>query len=382
MIPCQRHVFDMPDDVAYFNCAYMAPTLKAVRDAAGGALERTSRPWQIAAADFFAPAERARELFAQLIHARADDIAIIPSASYGISTAARNLRLGKGQAILVLDEEFPSNVYPWHALARRDGGEIVVVRRPADGDWTAAVLAAIDDRIAIAALSHCHWTDGALVDLERVSPALQRVGARLVVDATQSLGAMPLDVARVKVDYLSCAAYKWLLGPYSIGFLYAAEQHHGAEPLEYNWITREQSENFNGLVDYRDGYQPGARRFDMGERASFMLLPMASAALHQLLAWTPEATAATLSEITGRIARGAAELGLAVAPAHLRAGHLMGVRFPSGAPAGFLEQLQARKVFVSLRGGSVRIAPHLFTRPEDVDRLLDALRVAVLGRSR
>jgi selenocysteine lyase/cysteine desulfurase len=376
MIPCQRHVFDMPDDVAYFNCAYMAPMLKAVRDAAGGALAQTSRPWQVSAADFFAPAERARELFARLIHARPDDVAIIPSASYGISTAARNLMLGKGRAILLLDEEFPSNVYPWHALARREGGEIVVVRRPADGDWTSAIVAAIDDRIAIAALSHCHWTDGGLVDLERVSAALQRVGARLVLDATQSLGAMPLDVTRVKVDYLSCAAYKWLLGPYSIGFLYASEEHHGAEPLDYNWITREQSENFNGLVDYRDRYQPGARRFDMGERASFMLLPMATAALHQLLAWTPEATAATLSQITGRIAREAAELGLAVAPAHLRAPHLVGVRFGSGAPAGLLEQLKARKVFVSLRGGTVRIAPHLFIRPDDVDRLLDGLRAA------
>ncbi len=377
MIPCQRHLFDMPDDVAYFNCAYMGPMLKAVRDAAGGALDHVSRPWQVTAPDFFAPAERARALFAQLIHARPDDIAIIPAASYGISTAANNLRIGRGQAILTLEEEFPSNVYPWHALARRDGGDIVVVRRPADGDWTAAILGALDDRIAIAALPNCHWTDGGLVDLERVSAALQRIGARLVLDATQSLGAMPLDVTRVKIDYLSCAAYKWLLGPYSIGFLYAAEPHHGGEPLDHGWIVREQSENFNGLVDYRDRYQPGARRFDMGERASFVLLPMATAGLEQLLAWTPEATAATLAGITERIALEAAELGLSAAPAHLRARHLLGLRFPDGAPAGLLEQLRARNVFVSLRGGTLRVAPHLFTTPGDVDRLIDGLRQAV-----
>jgi selenocysteine lyase/cysteine desulfurase len=374
MIPSQRHVFDMPDDVAYFNCSYMAPMLKAVRRAGEEAIARTAQPWSVSADDFFTPAERARGLFARLIHARPEDIAIIPAASYGISTAAKNLRIGKGQAILMMDEEFPSNVYPWHALAKRDGGEILVVRRPPDGDWTAALLDKIDGRVAIAALSHCHWTDGGYVDLERVIAALQKVGARLVLDVTQSLGVLPLDVTRIKVDYLSCAAYKWLLGPYSIGFLYAAEEHHRGDPLDYNWITREKSENFAGLADYRDGYQPGARRFDMGERANFVLLPMVTAALEQLLAWTPEAIAATLGGITERVADQAAELGVTVVPKEQRAKHFLGMRFRDGAPPGLLEQLRNSKIFVSIRGGILRVTPHLCTTPSDVDRLLGALR--------
>jgi selenocysteine lyase/cysteine desulfurase len=294
MMPSQRHAFDMPDDVAYFNCSYMAPMLKAVRRAGEEAITRTAQPWSVSADDFFTPAERARGLFARLIHARPEDIAIIPAASYGISTAAKNLRIGKGQTILMMDEEFPSNVYPWHALAKRDGGEIRVARRPPDGDWTAALLDKIDDRVAIAALSHCHWTDGGYVDLERVSAALQKVGARLVLDVTQSLGVLPLDVTRIKVDYLSCAAYKWLLGPYSIGFLYAAEEHHRGDPLDYNWITR--------------------------------------------------------------------------------AEHFLGMRFRDGAPPGLLEQLRDSKIFVSIRGGILRVTPHLCTTPSDVDRLLGALQ--------
>lgn len=374
MIPCQRHMFEMPDDVAYFNCAYMAPMLKAVRRTAEEAIARTARPWEISASDFFTPAERARDLFARLIHARPEDVAIIPAASYGLSSAAKNLRLNKGQTILVLDEEFPSNVYPWHALAKRDGGELLVVRRPPDNNWTEAILDALDDRVAIAALSNCHWTDGSYVDLERVSAALQKFGARLVLDVTQSLGALPLDVTRVKVDYLACAAYKWLLGPYSIGFMYAAEEHHRGDPLDYNWITREKSENFAGLVDYQEGFQPGARRFDMGERANFVLLPMVTAALEQLLAWTPEAITATVSGITDRIADQATELGMIVAPKELRAKHLLGLRFPNGTPPGLIEQFRERKIFVSVRGGTMRIAPHLFTNSSDVDRLLSALR--------
>jgi selenocysteine lyase/cysteine desulfurase len=338
------------------------------------ALARTSQPWQVTSDDFFAPPERARSLFARLIHARPDDVALTPSASYGISIAARNLRIGKGQAILVLEEEFPSNVYAWHALARRDGGQIRIVRRPADADWTSAVLSALDDQVAIAALPHCHWSDGGYVDLERISPALQNIGARLVVDATQSLGVMPLDVTRIKIDFLACASYKWLLGPYTVGFLYAAQEHHGGEPIEYNWITRERSENFAGLVDYREGYQPGARRFDMGERASFVLIPMVSAAIEQLLDWTPEAITATLGGITDGIAGHAAELGVSIAPRPMRAQHILSLRFPNGTPSGLVEQLRQQKIFVSVRGQMMRIAPHVFTRPADVDRLLGAIR--------
>jgi selenocysteine lyase/cysteine desulfurase len=374
MIPCQRHLFDIPDDVAYLNCAYMAPMLNAVRSAGEAAIARTAQPWQVSADDFFTPAEQARALFARLIHARTEDVAIIPAASFGISTAAKNLRVGKGQAILMLEEEFPSNVYPWHTLAKRDGGEIVMVRRPPDGDWTAAILSAIDDRVAIAALPNCHWTDGGYVDLAVVSRALQKVGARLVLDVTQSIGVVPIDVTRIKVDYLACASYKWLLGPYSIGFLYAAEDHHRGEPLDYNWITREKSENFAGLVEYRDGYQPGARRFDMGARANFVLVPMVTAALNQLLAWTPEAIVETLTQLTDHIADQAAELGLTAAPRHLRAGHLLGLRFRNGAPPGLIEQLRERKIFVSVRGSTLRVAPHLFNTPSDVDRLFGALR--------
>ena len=375
MIPCQRHAFDIPDDVAYFNCAYMAPTLKVVRQAAEDALARTSQPWRVTPMDFFAPPERARALFAQLIGATADDVAIVSSASYGISTAAKNLRLRRGQSILLLEGEFPSNVYPWYELARRDGGTLRFVPRPQDGDWTAAILRALDDEVAIAALPHCHWTDGSLVDLARVSPALQERGARLVLDVTQSLGALPLDVTRIKVDFLACAAYKWLLGPNGLSFLYASPEHHNGDPLDYNWINRERSEDFAGLVNYREGYQAGARRYDVGERSSFVLIPMAIAALEQLLAWTPEAIMDTLGAVTDELAARLLPLGVHSLPAPLRARHILGVQFAEGGErmAAMVEQLRARKVFVSVRGQTARLAPHLWTNQQDVERLLAAV---------
>ncbi|HKB49188.1 MAG TPA: aminotransferase class V-fold PLP-dependent enzyme, partial [Ktedonobacterales bacterium] len=248
ILPSQRDLFEIPDDVAYLNCAYMSPLLRAARAAGEAALARKSQPWRITPHDFFADSEAARGLFAELIGADADGVALIPAASYGLAIAAANLPIREGQRILVLEDQFPSNVYVWRDLAARAGAVVETVPRPADFDWTAALLERIDERTAIVAVPHCHWTDGSLVNLVRVGERVRAVGAALVVDATQSLGAAPLSVGEVRPDFLVAATYKWLLGPYSMGFLYAAPEWRDGRPLEFNWIAREGSEDFAGLV--------------------------------------------------------------------------------------------------------------------------------------
>ncbi|GIS88762.1 MAG: hypothetical protein CM1200mP18_14720 [Gammaproteobacteria bacterium] len=168
MLDCQRHLFDIPDDVAYLNCAYISPLLNAVRDAGIAGTQRKSHPWEIFPRDFFTDAEEARGLFAELIGATANDVALGSAASYGTATAARNLPVQPGQRILVLQDQFPSNVYSWHALANESDGTILTLQRPQDDDWTRSVLEALDERVAIAALPHVHWTDGAMLDLVRI----------------------------------------------------------------------------------------------------------------------------------------------------------------------------------------------------------------------
>lgn len=376
-IPCQRHLFDIPGDVAYLNCAYMSPVPSAARDAGSRGVARKSSPWTIRPVDFFTGSERARELFAELIGATADDVAIVPSASYGMAVAAANLPVRAGSRIVVLAEQFPSNVYAWRELAGARDAELVVVARPADGDWTRAVLAQIDERTAIAALPHCHWTDGGIVDLAAVSARLRHVGAALAVDATQSIGAWPFDVRRIDPDFAVAATYKWLLGPYSLGFLYAAPRRHQGMPIEHNWIARLGSEDFAGLVNYRDAYQAGARRFDVGERSNFALMPMAIASLEQILSWSVAAIAETLGATTRQIAERAARLGLTSVPADLRAPHFLGLRFASGVPRGLPERLAEANVFVSVRGDSLRVTPHLYNNEADIERLFRVLAAAV-----
>ena len=157
-------------------------------------------------------------------------------------------------------------------------------------------------------LPNCHWTDGGLVDLVAIGARCREVGAALVLDVTQSLGAMPFEVGAVRPDYLACATYKWLLGPYSMGFCYVAPHRHEGRPLEHNWIHRKDSEDFAGLVAYRDEYQPGARRYDVGERSNFALMPMVVAALEQIFEWGVDEIAETLGNRTAAIAQRATGL--------------------------------------------------------------------------
>ena len=378
VLASQRHLFDIPDEVAFLNCAYMSPLPKASLMAGEHGLRRKSRPWTIAPADFFTSSEAVRKLFADLVNARADDIAFTPAVSYGMAQAAHNIQIEKTQRIVTLSEQFPSNVYPWMDLAERSGASFVSVPRPGDDDWTSALLSFIDRSTGIVAVPHCHWTDGGLIDLEAIGAACRRVGAVLCVDATQSVGALPLDVKRVDPDFLAVASYKWLLGPYSLGFLYVAPRWQGGRPIEHNWIAREDSENFAGLVNYSGEFQAGARRFDVGERSNFALMPVAQASLKLLSEWTVPRIFQTLQLRTAAIAeRAYGEFGISSVPAHRRAGHYLGLRFSGGIPSDLPMRLAAADVYVSVRGQAMRVTPHVWNTDEDIEKLFAVLKTTL-----
>lgn len=374
VLPGQRALFDIPEDVTYLNCAFMAPLMHAVVRAGEHGIRRKQHPWEITPPDFFELPNRGRDLFARLIGAEWEHIAVVPSVSYGIGTAAYNLDIQSGQEIVLLADQFPSNVYPWREKARTSGGKIITIPRPPAGEsWTNPVVEAIGPDTAVLALPHCHWTDGSLLDLAAIGRAARAVGAALVIDATQSLGAMPFDVQAIKPDYLVAASYKWLLGPYSMGFMYVAPQRRNDRPLEHGWAGRKGAEDFARLVDYQDEFGPGMRRMDVGEFSQFHLMPMAIAAMEQILAWGVESIARSLAYKTAEIAERATAMGLQSVPAHLRAGHFLGLRFPGGVPDGLLDHLAARRVYASVRGDSMRVTPHLYNTQADIDRLFNAL---------
>jgi selenocysteine lyase/cysteine desulfurase len=375
-LPVQRELFDIPDDVAYFNCASLAPQLRSAREAAEAAWRRRAQPWLIRADDWFTEAEERRTLFARLAGVDADGVALVPATSYGLAVAATNLTAAPGQRVLVLAEDYPSNYYTWQRFARRTGATLAAVARTDGQAWAEALLEALDERTAVVAVLAVHWTDGALVDLDAVAARAREVGAAVVVDASQALGAMPLDLAAARPDFLVSVGYKWLLGPFGLGYLYVAPEHRDGVPLEENWISRLGSQDFARLVDSQDRYQPGARRFDVGQRTHFETTPMAIAALRQLLDWEVPRVAATLRQTTDRIEEQVRGLGLGLTSPD-RGPHLMGIRLPAPARQRVAAALTRAGVFAGVRGSSLRVSPHLWTTGEDVGRLVAALADAL-----
>jgi selenocysteine lyase/cysteine desulfurase len=380
MLTCQKPSFSLPDDEHYLNCAYMSPISKAVEAAGVAGVAKKRVPSRLSQDDFFTEAAQARGLFARLVNAADPSrIAIIPAASYGLAIAARNLPAARGQNIVVTHEQFPANVHGWRKLAATRGVDLRTVAPP-DGTegrgrgWNTRVLEAIDGGTAIVAIGHVHWTDGTRFDLEAIGARAREVGAALVVDGTQSVGALPFDVARIQPDALIVATYKWLMGPYSLGFAYLGPRFDDGEPLEETWIGRAGSENFKELVHYRDDYQPGAMRYDVGERTNFALMPMAIAALEEVLERQPARVQEYCAALTAPLFERVRALGYTVEDAAWRGAHLFGLRAPHGTDISAIgERLRSRRVFVSLRGSAIRVAPHVYNDAADVEALLAAL---------
>ncbi len=374
-LPSQRHLFDIPDEIAYFNCAYTSPLLKESRDRLHIGVNSKSYPWEITVNDFFDNAEIIRSLASIIFGGDADGYAVVPSASYGISTAARAVEtiLQPGDIILVIEEAFPSNYLPWERTAGETNANIIIVPTPFDGNWTNAILERIIKGVKVVAVPNCHWTNGAFIDLKIIGQACRSIEAMLVVDATQSLGAMPLSIEDVKPDFLVAAGYKWLLCPYGFSLLYVSEFWREARPLEETWIARDNAKDFTALAKYSKNYMSGARRFEVGEKCTPTLLPGAIAAFERIKEWGVDSIAKTLMKMNEKISIHIENLGFELLNISQRSPHMFGAQLPKRFEGNLISELKKRKIFISQRGNAVRFAPHLYVNNRDIDRLLDVL---------
>jgi len=375
-LPPQRERFDLPREICYLNAAYMTPFPRAFEEIGRAALHDRTRPWETAPADFFERSEKVRKLAGDVFDAPADAIALVPAVSYGVATAARNLAIGEGDVILTLSDEFPSNYYGWARVAEERGAVVEIIPGPPERNWTEAVEEALErygERVALLAVPHVHWSTGAMLDLVRIRALTRKVGAALFLDLTQSLGALPASMREIDPDFAVAAGYKWLFGPYALGYLYVAPRYRDGRPLEENWILRAGSEDFRRLSEYRPDYQPAARRFDMGERSNFLLMPLAEAALGMVLDWGPANIAATLRRLTDRLADRLEKSGFECTPRDWRAPHLMAARHADFSAESVLTKWRDAGIVASARGDWIRVAPHLWIDSADESRFGHAL---------
>ena len=383
MLKCQKDKFNIPSEISYLNVAYMSPILKSTEVAGLEAVSKKSQPWTISVDDFFTPVSNLKKSFAQLINCKESErIALIPSVSYGIANVVKNIEADASNNIIIADEQFPSNYYSWKRFADETGAQIKTIEAPHTSQyraelWNNRILQAIDNQTVAVSMGHVHWADGTLFDLEAISKKCKLHNALLIIDGTQSVGALPFDVEKIQPDVLICAAYKWLFGPYNFGFAYFGEKFDTGIPIEENWINRKDSDDFAALVNFQSEYQPMAGRYMMGEQSSFINVPMAQSALNQLNEWGIENISNYAQQLTHGVVQELRDLGCQVEEDRYRSGHLFGVRISPSMDMDLLKkQFSNNKIFVSQRGNAIRISTHLFINSTDFFKLVHCFKNA------
>jgi selenocysteine lyase/cysteine desulfurase len=378
MLASQRDLFDIPRDICYLNSASYSPLPLRTQEAARAAVGRKAAPWTLDAGFANREHERARSAAARLINAEAGDVALISSVSYGVATVGKILAIPPGMRILVLENDHSSPILEWQSRAASAGFTVETVRQPLDGDWTSAVLAAIErpaaPRLALASISSIHWSDGGMIDVEKVGSALKRQGALFLIDATHAVGVVAMDVTRLDPDFVIFPTYKWLLGPYGRAFIYVARRHQNGIPLEQTGFGRREIRSDAEIYFTDLTYVAGARRFDMGERDHFISMEMAAIGMEMMAEWGADAVAERLKTLTVRIAEGLSGTKARIMDERFRAPHILSIGFAGGLPAGLVEGLAGAGFHVAARLSRMRISPHVFNDEEDADRFVEALK--------
>ena len=379
-LACQRHLFDLPPDLVYLNSAYLGPLPQSVHAAGVAALAARTRPWNMGSQDFFEPAERVRAQAARLLNCDAERVALVPSAANALSAAAKNLHLPPGGKVVVLDEQFPSNVYPWHTLS--DGPRTIQAVGAAAGPrrsqrWNDALLEAIEPGTALVAIETAHWTDGTLFDLSRIAARCREVGAAIAIDATQTIGVEVIDIAALQPDLLVAHPYKSMLCNYGLGFAFFGERFAHGEPLEQSWLMRRGSEDFANLVRYEPRYAAGARRFDTSTRVNPVLIDMLAASLALFASWGVPAVRDRCAALSDALGPRLSPLGYTVAAPGEHAANIIGIHQGDAPPfTGLAERLRASNIHVSIRGSAVRVSPHVYNDLDDINRLLGCMELS------
>lgn len=370
----------LPRDVAYFNTAFFSPMLATATSSGLRGVEQRSKPWDLSYDDFSIELDVLRSEVASLAGTDANNVAIVPSASYGLATVCANTKtVGTRNQVVLLKNEHPSNVLQWQRWADREDGELLVVDTSDPAALTAKTIELIDERTAAVSITPGNWADGTSVDLEAVSATCTAAGATLTVDLTQSLGVQPVDCRSFDADHVVVAGYKWLFGPYSVSYLIVNPDRHSDHPIEISKYDQGTSNGAfswaGGKLQYPEEWQPGARRFDVGEKANFCLIPLAVDGVRQVNEWTVAKIHERVAEISRTVKFELEERGFEVSGGQLRMPNILCANFGERA-SDVREQFDALRVCVSWMEDRARFSFHAFNDQEDIDRLVGALEQA------
>jgi len=381
MLKNQKHLFSLSDDIHYLNCAYKAPLLKASEAGVIEALKQEYDPIGFTTDTFFDDVDHIKTLFGKLIHCDANQVAIIPSTSYGFASVLNNIPYKQGQHVLTVENEFPSDFYSIQRWCDTYNSEIKIIKPDAGLDhigenWNAKLIDAINEDTAIVNISSVHWMTGLRFDLEAIGKKCKSVDAKFIVDGTQSVGALPMDIEKYHIDALICASYKWLIGPYSMGLMYISSEFNNGIPLEESWMNRSNAKDFRNLTNYTTSYTSGAGRYNVGETSNFISMPILKAGLEQVLQWTPQGIQTYNKQLIQPLRDYLKKLGVQFENDVYFSNHIIGVKLPDSINIEKLtENLAKYNVYLSVRGTSLRISINVFNTPKDIERLIKVIEI-------
>ncbi|MCK4474587.1 aminotransferase class V-fold PLP-dependent enzyme [Candidatus Bathyarchaeota archaeon] len=366
-----REQFPITKNKVFLNHAAQSPLPKPVADAVHRYVDdfsdfgATSIEWN----------DGGKPLFAKLINAKTCEIAFVENTSVGLNIAANMLSYPRGSKIVTTDLEYPSVVYPW--LRKSLGVKVHYVRNVDGKILLEHMEKAVDDKTVAVAVSHVEYVNGFRHDLGALSEIAHEHGAFLIVDAMQSAGAMRIDVKKDDVDFLTSGCYKWLLGPPGAGYLYVKENLiEGFEPPFVGWASVK-PEIFE-TIDFWDIWSlrlsETASRFEVGS-PSFISLVGATEALTMLLDFGIENVERRILSLTSHLVEELKALGLTLQTPEEQRYRSGIVNFKIGEPQEVAEKLKNKGIVVSARAHGVRVSPHFYNTEEEIDRLIEDIKV-------
>jgi cysteine desulfurase / selenocysteine lyase len=362
------------EGVTYLNLAGNSPIPKVAIKRMQEAIEWKKSPQRIPDTAFFEVPNRVRAAIAKLIGGKPEEIALTTGASTGMAAVAYGLEWKPGDEVLTASGEFPLQYATWKPMEEREGIKVTAVKPGGTCHSTDDFIAALTPRTRLVSVSHVRFDNGAMIDATNLAAACHAQGALLLLDVSQSCGAVPMDVTQMGADFLVCAGYKWLLGPFGTGFFWAKHEHIAKmRPGPFYWMAAEGVNNFADLATAPPRPANAAKRWDAAETANYYNLAALEGGLELVL----RAGASTVAEhnhqlIEQLFERLPKDRCVVASPLERERRGPYGCFQARSAEKtrDLYEKLRTENVITSLREGKIRVSPYLYNTEQDVDRLV------------
>ena len=376
MIKCQKHLFNLDPSEYYLNCAYKSPLLKKGELLAINAIKKERNPSYLKPNNYFEISEEIRTEFSKIIKSNKSEVAIMPSSSYGFANVFNNIRIHGNKAIVV-ENEFPSGYFSVKKWCSENNIQLDIIERNnlSAKDWNKKIIDSIDSNTSVVLISSVHWTNGTKFDLREIGEKCKINNTYFIVDGTQSVGAMAIDVKDFKIDALICAGYKWLFGPYSMALGYFSKKFHNGIPIEESWMNRTNAQEFSNLTEYDSEYKPMAGRYNVGETTNFILSPIMLNGLKQINSWGINNIESYCKKLSKIVISELSPLGVVFENENYLTYHLFSLGLPNHLNLlSFKKILEEKKIRVSVRGPNLRVSFNVFNDENDINKLVETVK--------